>query len=956
MAETNRRFPWYVTLAALLVYGLTLSRGVTLSSLSLASQVAGWDWQPMTGRPLLWLFTLPLRCLPAGWIPTSLILFSAVCGALTLGLLARSIELLPWDRPWNPDNGRAGKLPAVLACVVCGLEFSFWQEATAATGEMLDMLLLAAAIWCLLEYRAGKESRWLNAAALIWGLGMAENWAMLVALPLFVVALIWLRRMRFFRVSFLLRMALLGLAGFSVFALLPLVNGLTPHSPWGFSEAWLMTLRTTRKIILLLYFQFWAVHRGLTVAVMMYFLVPTLPCLVRLRDEGTQNKCRVERLQTWIYRALRASLLLACLWLAFDPTVSPRQIVLRQFGFPLPLLSFDYLNALGTGFLAGNLLLAFQTGSSHRSRSGWLRQFSRRAGRMVAPMLVVGSGLLTVGLAARNAPAVTLANRHPLEGFGDLAARSLPVEGGVILSDDPQKLAVFQAALSHRKETHRWLPVDTRSLPVPEYRARLERERPCGWLTDASRHELKPAEMLPLLDQVAQSNRLFYLHPSFGYFFEWFYLQPYKAVYEMKRFGTNRFNGPPLSSSELDQTEKFWNEAWPTEQEPVSQTSSEQHAGSSKIRETLVQQFHLSTIPPQQSRLLGEWYSVALNNWGVELQRNGRLLEAHRWFEQAIALNTNNLAALVNRQCNTNLLAGNKMNLRGVDTLAGQLGKLQRLSLIMSHCGPFDSPGFCFLLGNLYQQNGLSRQAVQQFERVETLAPGTQAPEFALAQLYSRGRMDDKVFETVNRLRNQTQTSPVKDVVDVDLSLLEANSWLSQTNPARARSVLQSIVKQHPDDRRTFNLVLQAYLASGDFTNALQLVAGRLAGNPDDAMGLINQAVILMHLNDYSNAIPVLNHALAVTNAPVARLNRAIACMQTGDYAAAEADFWILEKTPASAGMAHYGLAAIAERRQDTNLAIHHLELCLSNVPVGNPQWKQASERLQALKPTARKH
>src|ERR1019366_4471671 len=166
-------------------------------------------------------------------------------------------------------------------------------------GVMLNQLLLAAAIWCLLEYRAGKESRWLNAAALIWGLGMAQNWVMLV-------------------------------------------NGMNPHSPWSFGEAWLATLKITKNTFGALYHQFWAWHRLMTLVVVLYFLVPILPCLVRLQDRGGKNKSKVERLQMWIYRAARAGLLLACLWLAFDPSVGPQQILLRQFGIALPLLSFDY--------------------------------------------------------------------------------------------------------------------------------------------------------------------------------------------------------------------------------------------------------------------------------------------------------------------------------------------------------------------------------------------------------------------------------------------------------------------------------------------------------------------------------------------------------------------------------------------------------------------------------------
>jgi tetratricopeptide (TPR) repeat protein len=956
MAHTNRRFPRHVALAALLVYGLTLSRGITLRNLLLSAQVAGWDWQPMAGQPLLWLLTLPLRCLPAGWIPTGLNLFSAVCGALTLGLLARTIELLPWDRPWNPDHGWANKLPMLLACVVCGLEFSFWQEATAATGETLDMLLLAAAIWCLLEYRAGKEPRWLNAAALLWGLGLVENWVMLITLPLFVASLIWLRRLRFFKVDFLLRMALLGLAGFSIYALLPLVNGLAPHSPWGFGEAWHMSLRMTKNTILALYIQFWVVHRLMTVVVVVCFLLPTLPCLVRLRDEGTIYKSQGERLQIWIYRALRAVLLLMCLWLAFDPTIGPRQIVLQQFGLSLPLLSFDYLNALGAGFLAGNLLLAVQPVSRHRRRSGLWWQTRLWLGRVTAPTLVVVSGLVTAGLIARNAPAMTLANRHPLQSFGDLALRSLPAGGGVVLSDDPQRLVVFQAALARRGESRQWLPVNTKSLPAPEYRARLERKRPSGWLTASNRHELDPFEMLQLLDHVAQTNRLFYLHPSFGYFFEQFYLKPHGAVYEMKPYPKNSFNGPPLSSPEMDQTEKIWDEVWQTEREPVSQLDDQRHFGLAKIQKTLSHYFYRSATPHHQIRLLDEWSSTALDGWGVELQRNGQLSKAHRRFEQAMVLNTNNLAALINLQCNTNLQAGNKMGLAGADAVARQLGNLRRLSVIVSRCGPFDDPVFCYLLGNVYRQTGLFRQAVQQFQRAQTLAPAMLAPEFALAQLYSRRRMDDKVFEIVNHLRKETRGVPVKDAVDVELSLLEANSWLSQTNLTNARGVLQSVLKQHPDDARTLSLMLQAYLAFGDFTNALQLVASRLARDPDNVAALVNQAGILMQMGDSSNAIPILNHALAITNLPFVRIDRAIACLQTENYQAAETDCLELEKAQVETCRVHYCLAKIAEHRHDTNLAIHHFELCLSNAPSGSIQGKEARARLNALKLPAQKH
>ena len=518
MAATEHRLPRYVALIAALVYALTLSWGTTLTSLPLAANVAGRDWQPTLDQPLAWLLTLPLRVLPAGWIPVGLNIFFAICGTLTLGLLARSVELLPWDCQPEKNKNWIKSLPVLLACGVCGLEFNFWQEATAAGGAMLNQLLLAAAIWCLFEYRAGKDLRWLNAAALIWGLGMAHTWVLMLNLPLFVAALIWLRGLRFFQWVFVLRVALFGLAGFSVYALLPLVNGLNPHSTLSFGGAWLAALKSTRHIFALLYFEFWAQHRLMTLVVVLFFLAPILPGLVRLPDRGSNNTSKAERFQLRIYRAARGALLLACLWLAFQPSIGPQQTLLRQFGISLPLLSFDYLNALGIGFLTGNLLFVSQV----RPEPGVLRGLGRKINswrRRSAPhLLAIASGIILAGLVARNAPAIFSGNRQPLENFGDLAVSSLPAGGGIVLGDDADKLAVLQAAWSHRSEGRRWLVADIKSLPLPEYRAALERRQPLGWLTAQNQHELKLLEMLRLLNQLAHTNHIFYLQPTPGHY------------------------------------------------------------------------------------------------------------------------------------------------------------------------------------------------------------------------------------------------------------------------------------------------------------------------------------------------------------------------------------------------------------------------------------------------------
>ena len=707
MLNSTRRLPLLAGLVAFVLYACTMGSGVTAGSLGFTAKVAGWDETPLVGQPLLWLLTLPVHWLPTAWVTLALKLFTAATAALTLGLLTRTIQLLPWDQSWETAGGLARALPALAACVVGGLELAFWQEATAATGEMLDLLLLASALWLLLEYNLRRESRWLNAAAVIWGLGMAQNWVMLLTLPLFIGAVIWLQRLRFFRAKFILLLAGLGLAGFSIYALLPMVNGLAPHSPWNLDQAWIASLRQTKNLGMLIYFQFWRAHRLLTVAMLICFLVPTLPLLVRLRDEGTQNKSKVDRFQLWLYRGLRVALLLACLWLAFDPAAGPQQLVQRQFGVGMSMLTFDYLNALGAGFLVGSLLLIAQTDVRRRHRSNLKIPWRQLAVPVAAVLLV----LVAAGLLARNAPAIVRLNFHPLDQFGVTAAKSLPPGRGVMLGDFPQKLEVFQAGLARLHRTSDWLAVDTHALPSVDYRAGLERRQPAGWLTDQNRHELTPVESARLLTQVAQSNRLFYLHPSYGHFFEGFYLTPTGMIYEVKLRGKNPLELPPLPDSVTEANEKFWTSLWDQQLASLA-APAVRHTAAWVAR---MKRYGLTPAPRYQDRLLADWYSIALDGWAVALQKQGRLPEARQRFEQALRLNTNNLSARISLECNTNLQAGRGMGLADVTKVAAQLQNPNRINLILNSGGPFDEPTVTYLLGSVFFQGGMLLQAAEQF-------------------------------------------------------------------------------------------------------------------------------------------------------------------------------------------------------------------------------------------------
>ena len=108
---------------------------------------------------------------------------------------------------------------------------------------------------------------------------------------------------------------------------------------------------------------------------------------------------------------------------------------------------------------------------------------------------------------------------------------------------------------------------------------------------------------------------------------------------------------------------------------------------------------HLQTPPPIQARVVAAWYSAALNRWGVTLQRNGRWREATPCFALAQELNPDNLPARVNLQCNSNLLAHQKMTVVRAQSFQEQFGRDRSLLQIVAENGPFDEPSYCYHLG-----------------------------------------------------------------------------------------------------------------------------------------------------------------------------------------------------------------------------------------------------------------
>lgn len=945
MKPLLRRFPVILGLGALLVYSVTLSRGITVSNLELTAKVCGWDWRPWVGQPLLWLLTLPLRLLPAGWVPGLLNFSSAVCAAGTLAMLARSLEIIPWTNPSFAVTGWRQRLPLLLAVIVCGADLNFWQHAAAATGEMLGVLIFAAATWCLLEFRVTQNNRWLHASVVIWGLGMAENWMMILTLPVFVVALIALQPLRFLEKPFVLRLAALGLAGFLIFIILPLANGLLPGSSLSFKESWITSLQQIRHILGVLYFYFFRVHSGLGFVVLAFYLLPLLAWFLCRFDDEPNNQPTLDQLQVFLFRGLRLGLLLCCLWVSLDPVYGPRNIVKNQIHFALPLLSFDYLIAITVGMLAGNLLLTGQRNTPPAMRPIILDHLFFWQERILPVLVLGGIALVATLLTTRNFCAVTQVNRQPLKQFGELAVRSLPSGDGIMLSDFSDRLRVFCAAQAHHPEVQGWVAVDVSALTSMEYRAWLGRKHPGLAVPATNRRDVAPNELRDWIDKQTASHRVYYLHPSSGYFFEAFYLVPAGTVYELKPFVTDTVQPPPPSTALFAQSEKSWAEA-------DTQIASLQLASGKKAAAAENFFAKLLSLQPAtfvQGDILKLWYSMALNGRGVQLQRAGSLPAAQECFLQAIALNETNWIAHCNLFCNTNLQAGNPLNLAIAAKLVGGLANMGTVTALLSRFGPVDEPAFCFALGHTFTQARLPRQAMQQFERAAELAPAELAPKLELVSLYTRAHLASRAAATITQLQAATQAWPATHAIRLQLALLDAGFQRSQTNLAQARQILNDLIPIHADNLVGLESVVKEYIVMQDFTNAEAAFNHQLAQMPNNPFLLQAKSELLIQSGRSAAAIPVLNHLLELTNYPPATFNRAIAFLRITNYAAAQADFLALTNASVDVPSIDYGLAESALGFGETNLAIQYLNNCLAKTPKQSAVWNKVSSRLKEL-------
>jgi tetratricopeptide (TPR) repeat protein len=936
--------PWIVAAVMLLVYLVTLDKVVTIQSAPLLARVNGMDWHGIYTQPVYWLVTLPIRWLPAGAQLVGLNFIAALCASLSLALLARCVALLPHDRTQLQRDKLSGEdsflnirlawVPVVLAVLICGLQRTFWEHAIINTGEAIDLLLFAYCVRCLLEYRIDERDAWLNKLAFVYGLAITNNFAMIVFFPALLAALIWIKGLRFFRFNFLVRSFLLGLAGLSFYLLLPIVQ------PGGEAES--VTFWQALKTNLVYQKQYLAgFPRWRAGWIGLYALVPLLLAGIRWPSSFGDTSPVGSAFTNIFAQILHAGLLGFCIYIAFDPPVGP-----REFGMGLAYLPCYFLGALSIGYLSGFLLMVF-SGGPVKSR--------RRSG--VPPMVnyavtavVCGGAIFAVGLlAARSYPKIQEAMAPALHDYATALALSLPEKPALVLSDDALRLYAVAAVLG-RDAVDKHILVDTTELPKPAYQAHLRQRYGDRWPKlelEKGYAGINGLQILQAFKDLGNTRELIYLHPGFGYYFETYYLEPRQHAYVMKLLPAGAGERPVPSAALISQQEAAWNQlavkTWPELKSALPAEATERLNNNAAY--------------------VGSYYSRALNWWGVELQRAERFDEAAKFFAEAINLNPDNAAAIINQEANTLWRNGRQLLPRLSPVSEEKLNLYRGLDNLLGLCGPLDVPDFCMELANTYVQTGLFREAAHMVQRALFYAPNNLIYQAARANVEVLSGQPARALEYIASLR--TRAVGADPSLQIEIERIAAFAEYDRGNLPAAEKLLDAVIRKFPDQDAGYNALSHIYVthsmklrASGDpgagfpLTNALRVIERQIKVQPRNPSARFNHGNLLVFVGDHAGAVGEFTEVLKLQkDNTAALLNRAITYLRNKQYDEAGRDYQeLLSRYTTTDFRVYYGLGEIAYQKQDWKAAKDHYTQYLKYAPATSAEAQSIRQRLEEVK------
>ena len=865
-ASLSIKLPWILGIGAFALYLVTLNQWLAIRSLSVVSRVSGWDWSLPADYPVFFILSLPFRLIPETWSATALNILAAVISSLSLGLLARSVLLLPHDRTQEQRlrersefsllSVQARWLPPVLAVLVCGLQMTFWENAVSITMESLDLLIFASLIWMLLEFRVNHKQGWLSSFALVYGLGVTTNWALIGFSPLFLAALIWIVGKPLFSGRCLGRMILWFLLGLSVYLLLPILWSMQTDAGISFLDS-LRAIVSTQKSILL-------DTPALRSRILILSLTSILPVLImgiRWRSSSGETSEAGAVVTSLMFRVVHILFLGACLVIFLDQKFSPRAL-----GMGLPLLSFYYLSALSVGYYSGYLLLI----ATNANLKNWQRQSGitgmLNSGLVVLPFLGLA---VPCYLAYHNFPAIRRDGGPLLTTFTQALLTPIGSAQSILMSEDPLILMLVRADEARRGSAQHHVLVNTRNLQSRAYQLQLAKRHPQIWPVPTSADSLfSPQDISPVVTELSSKYPSFYLHPSFGYFFETLRADPVGQIFKVHPFAPEEVTQPPATDAEIAASSQFWSQLMPT----LATLSTNQKDRT-----------------PLEEYIAG-YYSRALNSWGLVLQRAGKNEPALAMFAKASELNSENFVAAANLAFAQTLRTGKPTSPAAVKDLEDRFNTISTWDVILSRFGGFEDPGYAARQAATFLDQGLNRQAILLFERIHHYLPTNAAAAINLANAYLFSRQLDKSLDLVRQVR-AFPSAGLSSTNQVDLTTIEAGIYFNKGDTAKAERILLAGAINFPGERTILESLTEFYRNTKDYKKALDTIERQIANSPNNVLLLLQKADIAISFQQYPLALAELDRLQKIAPNNLQMLAyRAFIGISTRDFKTAQAE------------------------------------------------------------------
>jgi tetratricopeptide (TPR) repeat protein len=948
--------PWAIASALAIVFLLTVNHWISFNNLHTVARTTGQTWTSETYAPLFVLVSAPFHWLPEAWVPLSLNLFSVVCAFFVLVLLARCVVLLPHDRTEKQrEKGRSAFaslssawIPPVLAVLVCGLQLTFWEDATCLSLGMFDLLLFAYAVRCLLEYRLDKRESWLFRAAVIYAAVATDSWVIVALSPFFLGAIIWIMGFSFFQLRFVSRLFLCLVIGALLFFYLPLLHAKSDGFFW---EPLKRNLATELYPVVIV---FRYLPHYVQLFLVLTSILPILVISIRWKASFGDTSSLGVTLATWILHLVHLALLVVCIWAAFDTSFGLRD---PEGKYPFltqnrdALLPLYFLGALSIGYLTGYFLLVFKPIIRHGRPITDLEKFLSRASIGFIYALLV---LAPIGLLCKNLPPIRYTNGPMLQNYAAAMAEKLP-PGGVLLSDNSTSLLLTRAWLARSGKQQNFLFLDTGSLQYLAYyrfQTRLHPEQwPQVYTNLTSGNALIPElQLAKIVRDISKQHPLYYLHPSFGYFFDVFYTVPHGVVNELQLYPTNTITPPPLSDADFAENEAFWKQR---EAELAALPASIFPPPPQQKRTLRERWMEVMQIPFEKNVtaiFLASTYSRALNTWGVAAQRLGHLESAAAHFDKAILLEPDNIVASANLEFNKKLSKGVRVSVDNPAAFQERFGNVNDWNPILNRDGLFDEPTGCLAQGIVFHRGHLDRQAAQNFLRSLALAPDGLLARLWLSRVYVVLNRPEQSLALIGELKAHSASWAEDAIYPADILQVELAANYVGNSPEKVEHLVKTTLSQKPPDPLLLDTTVQVASFYRDYTNALLALDQQLQLAPDNVTSLINKGFIEIQITNYNAAIPALTKAisLAPTNT-TAIFCRAVCYFETGRLDESQRDYEVLRKINPKGYPAYHGLAEIALRKKDTNTAILNFRLDFTNAPPDSGEANYAVEHLKQL-------